>query len=59
DIPTDDAQWVEVIGGVPLTADAQHYFDVSAKDVFTHVKFTMYPDGGIKRIRINGRPASS
>ncbi|KAJ2615360.1 Allantoicase, partial [Coemansia sp. RSA 1694] len=56
DVPADDAQWVEIVGAVPLTADAQHYFDVTGpKDVaFTHVKFTMYPDGGIKRIRING-----
>ncbi|KAI9505163.1 allantoicase-like protein [Coemansia spiralis] len=61
DTPADDAKWTEVIGGVPLTADAQHYFDSTGpKDVaFTHVKFTMYPDGGIKRIRINGRPASN
>ncbi|KAJ2613405.1 Allantoicase [Coemansia sp. RSA 1804] len=61
DVPAADAQWTELVGGVPLTADAQHYFDaVGPKDVaFTHVKFTMYPDGGIKRIRINGRPASS
>ncbi|KAJ1850772.1 Allantoicase, partial [Coemansia sp. RSA 486] len=61
DIPADDAQWTEIISGVPLTADAQHYFDATGgKDIaFTHVKFTMYPDGGLKRIRINGRPATA
>ncbi|KAJ2491148.1 Allantoicase [Coemansia sp. RSA 2050] len=60
DVP-GDVEWVEIIKGVPLTADAQHYFDADGgKDrAFTHVKFTMYPDGGIKRIRINGRPASN
>ncbi|KAJ1787150.1 Allantoicase [Coemansia sp. RSA 2399] len=61
DIPADDAKWTEIVGGVATTADAQHYFDSTGpKDVaFTHVKFTMYPDGGLKRIRINGRPAAN
>ncbi|KAI7834167.1 allantoicase [Kickxella alabastrina] len=61
DTPADDARWLEIIGGVPLTADKQHYFEAEKHHgvAFTHVKFTMYPDGGIKRIRINGRPAVS
>ncbi|KAJ2552646.1 Allantoicase, partial [Coemansia sp. RSA 1933] len=61
DIPSADAQWTEIVGPVPTTADAQHYFDSTGpKDVaFTHVKFTMYPDGGLKRIRVNGRPAAN
>ncbi|KAJ2801854.1 Allantoicase [Coemansia guatemalensis] len=60
DVPPSDAQWTEVVSSVPLTADKQHFFEATGpKDkAFTHVKFTMYPDGGIKRIRINGRPAA-
>ncbi|KAJ1952372.1 Allantoicase [Linderina pennispora] len=60
DIPADDAQWTEIIPGVPLTASAQHFIEATGgKDTaFSHVKFTMYPDGGIKRIRVNGRAAN-
>ncbi|KAJ2162030.1 Allantoicase [Coemansia sp. RSA 552] len=60
DVPAADAKWTEFIAGVATTPDAQHYFDSTGpKDVaFTHVKFVMYPDGGLKRIRINGRPAT-
>ncbi|KAI9475061.1 Allantoicase [Coemansia sp. RSA 989] len=60
DVPPSDAQWTEVLGGVPTTADSQHLFDATGpKDkAFTHVKFTMYPDGGIKRLRIYGRPSN-
>ncbi|KAJ2135740.1 Allantoicase [Coemansia sp. RSA 678] len=59
DVPPSDAQWTEVLASVSTAADTQHYFDATGpKDVaFTHVKFTMYPDGGAKRIRVNGRPA--
>ncbi|KAJ2771138.1 Allantoicase [Coemansia nantahalensis] len=61
DVPPADAHWTEILAPVALTASRQHYFDSTGpRDVaFTHVKFTMYPDGGIKRIRINGRPAPS
>ncbi|KAJ2847170.1 Allantoicase [Coemansia brasiliensis] len=60
DVPPSDAQWTEVLSGVPTTADSQHFFDTTGpKDkAFTHVKFTMYPDGGIKRLRIYGRPSN-
>ncbi|KAJ2456231.1 Allantoicase [Coemansia sp. RSA 2336] len=60
DVPPSDAQWTEVLGGVPTTADSQHLFEATGpKDkAFTHVKFTMYPDGGIKRLRIYGRPSN-
>ncbi|KAJ2307227.1 Allantoicase [Coemansia sp. RSA 2705] len=60
DVPASDAKWTEVLGAVPTTADSQHVFDTTgARDeAFTHVKFTMYPDGGVKRIRVYGRAAN-
>ncbi|MGW2666049.1 allantoicase [Nocardia tengchongensis] len=50
----DSADWVEVVEKSPLTGDAKHEFPVESDGVFTHVRLTMFPDGGIARIRVHG-----
>lgn len=42
-----------------LGPDRRHLFqlEIRPEDVFTHVKVTVYPDGGIKRVRIIGTRA--
>jgi len=42
-----------------LGLDKQHYFELEnvKSKVYTHVKVTIYPDGGIKRVRFLGRKA--
>ncbi|KAH8695517.1 allantoicase, expressed, purine use [Talaromyces proteolyticus] len=57
--------WVELLSGDKKTkADTEHVFegaDLAAggedKRVFTHVKLTLVPDGGVKRFRIFGQRA--
>jgi len=40
-----------------LTADAEHLFDDLADvGVVDHVRFCTYPDGGVSRLRLIGRP---
>ena len=62
----DHAGWIELLEGEkPCKADTEHIFKGSelvavngaAGDarIFSHVKVTMVPDGGIKRFRIFGR----
>ncbi|KAJ5957218.1 hypothetical protein N7501_011497 [Penicillium viridicatum] len=61
----DDANWVEVVkGDKRCQADTEHVFgpdDLTAGGedtrVFSHVKLTLVPDGGVKRFRIFGRRA--
>lgn len=58
----DHPGWVEIIqGDKPTKADTEHVFDgadlaAGGDDtrVFTHVKLTLVPDGGVKRFRIFG-----
>ena len=55
--------WVEVVkGDRPTQADTEHIFEgsdltVGHEDtrVFSHVKLTLVPDGGVKRFRVFGR----
>ncbi len=50
--------WRELMPRTPLAADARHTFErelVAIGDV-THVRFNIYPDGGVGRLRLFGRP---
>lgn len=52
---TDDAAWVEIVANTPTGPDAEHEYAVTSQEVFTHVLLTIIPDGGVKRLRINGQ----
>jgi allantoicase len=51
--------WVEVLPPTRLSADAVHRFDaLAAAGPFTHLKLTIFPDGGVSRLRAFGQPAA-
>ena len=49
-------QWETILPQSKLTADYEHYFEkeITSKDTFTHVRLTIFPDGGISRMRLWG-----
>ena len=52
-----DCFWFQVLPRSDLGPHQQHFFALDLKDQpFTHVKVCIIPDGGIKRVRIFGRP---
>ncbi|MFT7110006.1 MAG: allantoicase [Psychrobacter glaciei] len=57
--PNDSTEWVTVIGREKLTADGEHFYKdevISGDQTFSHVRLSMYPDGGISRMRVFGFP---
>ncbi|OJA18612.1 hypothetical protein AZE42_01763 [Rhizopogon vesiculosus] len=57
EIPDSDAtDWTRILSPVKLGPHRRHFFalEADASIVYTHVKLTIYPDGGIKRIRVHG-----
>ena len=55
----DDTLWSEVLGVEKVGPDAIHEFSsgklANTKDnAYTHIKMTMIPDGGVKRLRVFG-----
>ncbi|KAF7509924.1 hypothetical protein GJ744_007238 [Endocarpon pusillum] len=63
---TDQDGWIELLRGErPCQADTEHVFEAqdlsdpitTGGRVLTHVKMTIIPDGGVKRLRIFGRRA--
>lgn len=57
-IPTDipDAEWTLILPRTKLGPHRQHQFPLmNVEKPFTHVRITIFPDGGIKRVRLFGR----
>ncbi|MBP6837535.1 MAG: allantoicase [Kofleriaceae bacterium] len=49
-----DATWTELVARTPLRGDSKNYLAVSGEQRFTHVRFNIFPDGGVARLRIHG-----
>jgi allantoicase len=56
--PDELADWETVVPKSPLGGDRKHYFAVSARRRYTHVRLTIYPDGGVARLRVHGSPVA-
>ena len=53
-----DADWTLILPRTKLGPHRQHQFQLENVDQpYTHIKVTIYPDGGIKRVRVIGRRA--
>lgn len=52
------ARWEPVFGQEKLRADTRHFFrdELVHRGPFTHVRLDVFPDGGVSRLRIYGRP---
>lgn len=48
------ADWTELVPRSPLKGDTAHAFAVSAGRRCTHVRLSIYPDGGVARLRVHG-----
>jgi len=49
-----EAEWLELVPRSPVKGDAQNPFAVTAPQRCTHVRLSIYPDGGVARLRVHG-----
>ena len=49
-----EAEWVPLVPRSPVKGDAQNPFPVGAPQRCTHVRLSIYPDGGVARLRVHG-----
>jgi allantoicase len=56
---TDGSTWTELLSRTPLSPHTQHSFEDQIRSIrdITHVRFNIFPDGGVGRLRLFGRPA--
>jgi len=47
-------KWKTIINKKRTKANSHHFFTISSKLVFTHIKFNIFPDGGVARLRLYG-----
>ena len=46
--------WQPLLSKKKTKANSHHYFTVNSDKVFTHIKFNIFPDGGVARLRLYG-----
>jgi allantoicase len=52
---TSEVKWQTILPQSKLSADYEHNFESVNKDSFTHVRLSIFPDGGVSRMRLWGR----
>jgi allantoicase len=52
----DDVDWFPLLGRTPLQGDTVHRFLVQVDWRVTHVRLSIFPDGGVARLRVRGDP---
>ncbi len=58
-IVTQAMFWPEILPEQQLAMDLQHHYagEIRPHAAITHVRFNIFPDGGVSRLRLRGRPA--
>ena len=54
ELTRDEARWVEILPQSRLEGDSENPFAVTSDERFTHLRFKIYPDGGVARLRVYG-----
>ncbi|MBA2388810.1 MAG: allantoicase [Geodermatophilaceae bacterium] len=54
--PGADAEWTPLVPRTPAGGDQENTYPVAEEQRFTHVRLSIYPDGGVARLRVHGRP---
>ena len=60
DLIANSGNWPELMPRSDLSADSEHVFDsdIKALGPVSHVRINIYPDGGISRLRLLGKPVA-
>jgi allantoicase len=53
-IPSEGAAWTTLVPVTVLKGDDRRWVEAQAKGVWTHVRLSIFPDGGVARLRIYG-----
>jgi len=51
-------EWTEILPRSALRGDAENPFPITQRSRVTHLRFNIYPDGGVARLRVYGEPVN-
>jgi len=57
ELTSRNTKWTTILPKSPLKGDSKNEFDILSAPHATHLRFTIYPDGGVARLRVHGEPA--
>ena len=52
-------KWIPILSKKKTKANSHHFFSINNNKIFTHIKFNIFPDGGVARLRLYGSIAKS
>ena len=52
--PESETLWTEILPPTDLQGDSRNFIPVRGTESFTHLRFKIYPDGGVARLRVYG-----
>jgi allantoicase len=56
--PQREASWERIVAPAPLSASSHHLLAAPRTGVvYSHVRLNIFPDGGVARLRVYGRPS--
>lgn len=60
-LTSPETRWREILPRTKLEADTRHFFERELASLAgcTHLRLNIYPDGGVSRLRVWGRPAAA
>jgi len=47
-------EWKELLSNSSLQPGSQNFFEIENKEVYTHLRLNIYPDGGVARFKVYG-----
>jgi allantoicase len=53
----ENAEWTEILPVVALQPGSQNFFEIKERQIYTHVRLNIYPDGGVARLKVYGEVA--
>ncbi|MEP6568763.1 MAG: allantoicase [Acidobacteriota bacterium] len=54
ELTSEALEWTEILARSQLTGDSQNPFAIESGQRVTHLRFKIYPDGGVARLRVYG-----
>jgi allantoicase len=54
ELTSDTVQWVPLLPEMVLAGDTQNSFPIQYEERVTHLRFKIFPDGGVARLRVYG-----
>ena len=50
----ENVEWQEILPRSPLQPGSQNFYEIADRNIYTHVRLNIYPDGGVARLKVYG-----